>query len=106
MCDIMIASEKAKFGQPEITLGLIAGAGGSQRLTKAVGKSLSMEMNLTGRMLTAQEALQFGLVSAVVPHDDLLPTAMKMAEKIASMSLPVAKLAKEAVNASYEATLR
>ncbi len=105
MCDIIIAAENAKFGQPEITIGVIPAAGGTQRLTRAVGKSLAMEMVLTGRQLTAEEALQFGLVSRVVPVDDLLDEAVRMAEKIASFSRPAVMMAKEAVNRAFETTL-
>lgn len=105
MCDIIVASERAKFGQPEIKIGTIAGAGGTQRLTRAVGKSKAMEMNLTGDMINAEEALAFGLVSHVVKHDDLLPTAKKIAGKIAKLSRPIVILAKESVNAAYNTTL-
>ncbi len=105
MCDIVIAADNAKFGQPEITIGVIPAAGGTQRLTRAVGKSLAMEMVLTGRQLTAEEALQFGLVSRVVPVDDLLDEAVRMAEKIASFSRPAVMMAKEAVNRAFETTL-
>ena len=107
MCDIMIASESAKFGQPEVTLGVIPGCGGTQRLVRAVGKSKAMEMVLTGNMITAQQALQDGLVCRVVPggHDKLVEAALEMAGKIASLSRPVIAMAKETVNASYEMTL-
>lgn len=107
MCDIMIASETAKFGQPEVTLGVIPGCGGTQRLVRAVGKSKAMEMVLTGNMMTAQQALQDGLVCRVVPggHDKLVEAALEMAGKIASLSRPVIAMAKETVNASYEMTL-
>jgi len=105
MCDIIIAADNARFGQPEITIGVIPAAGGTQRLTRAVGKSLAMEMVLTGRQLTAEEALQFGLVSRVVPVDDLLDEAVRMAEKIASFSRPAVMMAKEAVNRAFETTL-
>ncbi|RMF70956.1 MAG: enoyl-CoA hydratase [Alphaproteobacteria bacterium] len=105
MCDIIIAADNAKFGQPEITIGVIPAAGGTQRLTRAVGKSLAMEMVLTGRQLTAEEALQFGLVSRVVPVDDLLDEAVRVAEKIASFSRPAVMMAKEAVNRAFETTL-
>ena len=105
MMDILYASEKAKFGQPEIKLGTIPGAGGTQRLTKAIGKSRTMELVLTGDMMDAEEAKQRGLVSKVFPHADLIPEAIKCAEKIASMSNPIVKIAKECVNVSYETTL-
>jgi len=105
MCDILIASETAKFGQPEIKLGVIPGIGGSQRLTRAVGKALAMDLVLTGRTIDAAEALRAGLVARVVPADRLLDEAMAAAATIAGMSLPVAMLAKEAVNAAFETTL-
>jgi len=105
MCDIIIASDTAKFGQPEIKLGVMPGAGGTQRLTRIVGKAKAMEMCLTGRMMGAEEAERSGLVSRVVPADQLLEEALKTAETIASMSLPVAMLVKESVNRSYELTL-
>lgn len=105
MCDFILAADNAKFGQPEISLGVIPGAGGSQRLTRFVGKSKAMEMCLTGRMMDAEEAERSGLVSRVVPLDDLRGEAMKAATKIASMSRPVAMMAKESVNRAYETTL-
>jgi enoyl-CoA hydratase len=105
MCDFIIAAENAKFGQPEITLGTIPGSGGTQRLTRFVGKSKAMEMCLTGRMMDAAEAEHAGLVSRVVPLVSLMDEAMKAAEKIAGMSRPVAMMAKECVNRSYETTL-
>ncbi len=105
MCDFIIAADTAKFGQPEITLGVIPGAGGTQRLTRFVGKSKAMDMVLTGRMMDAEEAERSGLVSRVVPADDLLEEAMKAAEKIADFSLPVVMMAKESVDRSYETTL-
>jgi enoyl-CoA hydratase/carnithine racemase len=105
MCDIIIAGEKAKFGQPEITIGTIPGCGGTQRLTRSVGKSKAMEWILTGDMFTAQQAEAAGLVSRVVPVDQLLPDALKTAEKIASFSKPIVALAKQGVNAAYETTL-
>ncbi|SHL23765.1 enoyl-CoA hydratase [Roseibium suaedae] len=105
MCDFIIAADTAKFGQPEITLGVMPGAGGTQRLTRFVGKSKAMDMCLTGRMMDAQEAERSGLVSRVVPADELLEEAMKAAEKIAGFSLPIAMMTKESVNRSYETTL-
>ena len=105
MCDFIIAADTAKFGQPEIRLGVIPGSGGTQRLTRFVGKSKAMEMCLTGRMMDAAEAERSGLVSRVVPAADLLAEAIKAAETIASMSLPAVMMAKEAVNRSFETTL-
>jgi enoyl-CoA hydratase len=105
MCDFIIAADTAKFGQPEITLGTIPGAGGTQRLTRLVGKSKAMEMVLTGRMMDATEAERSGLVSRVVPAEQLITEAIKTAEKIASMSLPSTMMAKEAVNRAYEVSL-
>jgi len=106
MCDIIIASDKAKFGQPEIKIGTIPGSGGTQRLTHAVGKSKAMEMCLTGNPISAQEALQFGLVSAVVPSDKLMEHALRVAKDIAGLSKPIVQLAKESVNAAFETTLQ
>ena len=106
MCDIMLASETAKFGQPEIKLGTIPGCGGTQRLVRAVGKSKAMELILTGDMISSQEALESGLVARVYPSDELLPKAIEMAAKIGSYSKPMVQMAKEAVNASYEMTLK
>lgn len=105
LCDILIASETAKFGQPEIKLGVIPALGGSQRLTRAVGKALAMDLVLTGRTIDAQEALRAGIAARVVAADALLDEALAAAETIAGMSLPVAMLAKEAVNQAYETTL-
>ena len=105
-CDFIIASDTAKFGQPEINLGVIAGMGGSQRLTRYVGKSKSMDMNLTGRFMDANEAERAGLVSRVVPAKKLMEEATGAAQKIAEKSLITARAAKEAVNRSYETTLR
>ena len=105
MCDIMIAAENAKFGQPEITLGVIPGCGGTQRLLRAIGKSKAMEMVLTGRMIDAAQAERDGLVCKVVPNDKLLDSALEMANKIASFSRPAVAMAKETVNASYELNL-
>jgi enoyl-CoA hydratase len=105
MCDILIAADTAKFGQPEITIGAIPGAGGTQRLTRFVGKAKAMEMCLTGRMMDAAEAERSGLASRVVPAADLMADAMKTAAKIASMSRPITMMAKESVNRAYETTL-
>ncbi|TPK67692.1 enoyl-CoA hydratase [Mesorhizobium sp. B2-4-19] len=105
MCDFIIAADTAKFGQPEITLGVIPGMGGSQRLTRFVGKSKAMDMCLTGRMMDAAEAERSGLVSRVVPAAELVEEAVKAAAKIAAFSLPSVMMAKEAVNRSYETTL-
>jgi enoyl-CoA hydratase len=104
-CDIVIAADNAKFGQPEIKLGVIPGIGGTQRLTRAIGKAKAMEMNLTGRMMDAKEAEAAGLVARVVPADKLMEEAMKVADTIANMSLPSVLAAKEAVNAAFETTL-
>ncbi len=104
-CDFIIASDTAKFGQPEINLGVIAGIGGSQRLTRAVGKAKSMDMNLTGRFMDAEEAERAGLVSRVVPAKKLQEETMAAAQKIAEKSLIAARTAKEAVNRSFETTL-
>jgi enoyl-CoA hydratase len=106
MCDFIIASDTAKFGQPEINLGVVAGMGGSQRLTRLVGKSKSMDMHLTGRMMDAAEAERSGLVSRVVPAKKLMEEAVAAAEKIAEKSMLTAMAVKEAVNRSYETTLR
>ena len=105
MCDFIIAADSAKFGQPEITLGVLPGAGGSQRLTRLVGKSKAMEMCLTGRMMDADEAERAGLVSRIVPADELLEETMKTAAKIAAMSRPAAMMVKESINRAYETTL-
>jgi len=105
MCDFIIAADNARFGQPEITIGTIPGSGGTQRLTRFVGKSKAMEMCLTGRMMDAAEAERSGLVSRVVPLADLMAEAMKAAEKIAGLSLPSVMMAKEAVNRAYETTM-
>ncbi len=105
MCDFIIASETARFGQPEITLGVIPGSGGTQRMTHFVGKSKAMDLCLTGRHMDAAEAERCGLVSRVVPAGELLDEAMKAAAKIASFSLPAVMTAKEAVNRAFETTL-
>ena len=105
MCDIIIASESAKFGQPEIKIGTIPGAGGTQRLTKAVGKSKAMELVLTGRLLSAEEAHFYGLVSKVVPVEMVLQESLTLAREIAALSPIAVQLAKEAVNRSFETQL-
>uniref|UniRef100_UPI003D739ABC enoyl-CoA hydratase n=1 Tax=Streptomyces qinglanensis TaxID=943816 RepID=UPI003D739ABC len=105
LCDILLAADTAVFGQPEIKLGVIPGIGGSQRLTRAVGKAKAMEMCLTGRTMDAAEAERAGLVSRVVPAADLLGEARTVAETVAGMSLPVAMMAKEAVDRAFETTL-
>jgi enoyl-CoA hydratase len=105
MCDFIIAADTAKFGQPEITLGVIPGMGGSQRLTRYIGKAKAMDLCLTGRMMDAAEAERCGLVSRVVPTGELVGEAMKAAAKIATFSLPAVMMAKEAVNRSFETTL-
>jgi len=102
MCDIIIAADTARFGQPEIALGTLPGAGGTQRLTRAIGKAKAMEMVLTGRMMDAAEAERSGLVARVVPAAELIGEAMKLAEKIAGLSRPAVMLAKEAVNRAFE----
>jgi enoyl-CoA hydratase len=105
MCDVVIAADTAKFGQPEIKLGVIPGIGGTQRLTRAVGKAKAMDLCLTGRMMDAAEAERSGLVARVVPAASLMDEAMKVAETIASMSLPTLMIAKESVNRAFETTL-
>lgn len=105
MCDFILASETATFGQPEITIGTIPGAGGTQRLTRAVGKSKAMEMILTGRPMDAAEAERAGLVSRIVPPDRLLEEAVKVAGRMAELSLPAVMKAKAAVNRAFETTL-
>ena len=105
MCDTIFAAETAKFGQPEIKLGVIPGSGGTQRLTRFVGKAVAMDMILTGRMIDAAEALRIGLVARVYPADQLLDEAVKAAEQIAGYSLIATMAAKEAVNRAYETTM-
>ena len=105
MCDLILAADNARFGQPEINLGTIPGAGGTQRLARAVGKSKAMEMVLTGRMMDAAEAERAGLVARVVPLADLVDEAVRLGETIASKSRPIVAMAKDAVNAAYETTL-
>ncbi len=105
MCDIVIAADTARFGQPEITLGLMPGAGGSQRLARAVGKAKTMDMVLTGRMIDAAEAERIGIVSRVVPAGELMEAARAVAARIASLSRPSVLLAKEAVNRAFETGL-
>ena len=104
-CDMIVASETARFGQPEINLGVIPGAGGTQRLTRAVGKAITMEMVLNNRTLTAQEALDYGLVNRVVPVDRYLEEAMGLAQEIAGRAPLAIQLGKEAVNQAFETTL-
>lgn len=106
MCDFIIAADTAKFGQPEINLGTVAGIGGTQRLTRFVGKSKAMDMHLTGRFMDAEEAERSGLVSRVVPAKKLMEEAMAAATKVAEKSTLTAKVVKESVNRSYETTLR
>jgi enoyl-CoA hydratase len=105
LCDVIIAADNARFGQPEIKLGIIPGIGGTQRLTRAVGKAKAMDLILTGRMMDAAEAERSGLVARVVPLGGLMQEAMKAAETIAAMSLPSVMIAKEAVNRAFETTL-
>jgi len=105
MCDFIIASETAKFGQPEINLAVMPGIGGTQRLTHAIGKAKAMDMCLTGRMMDADEAERAGLVSRVVPQDELMPTALDAASKIAAQSQPIAMMTKETLNAAFEMPL-
>ncbi len=105
MCDFILAAETAKFGQPEITIGAIPGAGGTQRLTRFIGKSKAMEMVLTGRMMDAEEAERCGLVSRIIPSESLIAEAIETAKKIASHSRPSVLMAKESVNRAYETTL-
>lgn len=105
MCDFIIAADNAKFGQPEINLGVMPGIGGTQRLVRAVGKSKAMDLCLTGRMMDAEEAERSGLVSRTVPLDELMETTMDAAKKIASQSQPIAMMTKETINTSFEMTL-
>ncbi|WP_160123655.1 enoyl-CoA hydratase [Rhodovarius lipocyclicus] len=105
MCDFILAAENAKFGQPEINLGVIPGAGGTQRLTRAVGKAKAMELVLTGRFMDAAEAERAGLVSRIVPLDKLMEEALKVGQKLATLSRPATAMAKEAVNRAFETTL-
>jgi enoyl-CoA hydratase len=105
MCDLLIAADNAKFGQPEIKLGVIPGIGGTQRLTRAIGKAKTMDLCLTGRMMDVQEAERAGLVSRIVPLADLMSETLKAAETIAGMSLPTLMVAKESVNRSFESSL-
>jgi enoyl-CoA hydratase len=105
LCDVLLAADTARFGQPEIKLGVIPGIGGSQRLTRAIGKAKAMELCLTGRMMDAEEAERAGLVSRIVPADQLLTEALATAETIAAMSTPAAIMMKESVNRAFETTL-
>ena len=104
-CDMIVASETAKFGQPEITIGVIPGAGGTQRLTRAVGKAIAMEMVLNNRTLSAQEALQFGLVNRLVPPERCLDEALALAAEVAGRAPMAVRMGKEAINAAFETTL-
>jgi len=106
MCDFIIAADTAKFGQPEITLGVIPGVGGTQRLTRLIGKSKAMDMCLTGRMMEAEEAERSGLVSRIVPANELIDTALEVAAKIAEFSQPSTLITKESVNRAYEISLK
>jgi enoyl-CoA hydratase len=106
MCDFIIAADTAKFGQPEIKLGVIPGAGGTQRVPRAVGKAKAMDMVLTARMMSADEAERAGLVSRVVPAEKLLDETKEAATIISSMSLPAVMMAKECVNRAWESSLR
>ncbi|HXQ98941.1 MAG TPA: enoyl-CoA hydratase [Pseudomonas sp.] len=105
MCDFILAAENARFGQPEIKLGVLPGMGGTQRLTRAVGKAKAMEMCLTGRMIDAVEAERAGLVARIVPQEQLLDEALKVAQSIAAKSLPIAMMVKESVNRAFEVSL-
>ena len=105
MCDIVIAAENARFGQPEVNLGVMPGAGGTQRLPRAVGKAKAMDLCLTARMMDAQEAERAGLVSRIVPLEKLMEEALAVAEKLAGYSLPVVMMIKESINRAYESTL-
>jgi len=105
MCDFIIAADNAKFGQPEINLGVMPGIGGTQRLIRAIGKSKAMDMCLTGRMMDAQEAMASNLVSRIVPLDELMETVKEAASKIAAQSQPIAMMTKETINASFEMSL-
>jgi enoyl-CoA hydratase len=105
MCDMIIASETAKFGQPEIKIGVMPGIGGSQRLIRAIGKAKAMEMCLTGRMMDAKEGERSGLVAKVVPAADLLKEAMAIADVIGTMSLPIVMMTKESINRAHEVPL-
>ncbi|MBV4473516.1 enoyl-CoA hydratase [Pseudomonas sp. B2M1-30] len=105
MCDFILAGDNAKFGQPEINLGVLPGMGGTQRLTRAVGKAKAMEMCLSGRLIGAEEAERCGIVARIVPSDELLDEALKVAAVIASKSLPIAMMVKESVNRAFEVNL-
>jgi len=105
MCDFILAGDNAKFGQPEINLGVLPGMGGTQRLTRAVGKAKAMEMCLSGRMIDAVEAERCGIVARIVPSDELLDEALKVAAVVASKSLPIAMMVKESVNRAFEVNL-
>ncbi len=106
MCDIIVAADTAKFGLPEVTIGIIPAAGGTQRLTRALGKAKAMDMILTGRVMEAEEAERAGLVSRVVPADDLIDETMKIAKRIAEMSRPIVEIAKESINGAFGTSLK
>ncbi len=105
MCEMIICADHAQFGQPEIKLGVMPGAGGTQRLTRQIGKSKAMDMILTGRMMDAEEAERSGLASRIFPLDDLVTETLKIAQSIAELSRPSVMLSKEAINRAYETTL-
>jgi len=105
MCDMILAAETAKFGQPEVKLGILPGAGGTQRLVRAIGKAKAMEMCLTGRLMDAEEAERAGLVARIVPADQLVDEAVRTAKVIASMSLPITMQIKDCINSAFESTL-
>ena len=105
MCDFILAADNAKFGQPEINLGVLPGMGGTQRLTRAVGKAKAMELCLSGRMMGAEEAERAGVVARIVPKEQLLEEALKVAAQIASKSVPVAMMVKESINRAFEVSL-
>jgi enoyl-CoA hydratase len=105
MCDFILCADTARFGQPEVKVGVMPGAGGTQRLSRSIGKSKAMEMCLTGRMMLADEAERCGLVSRIIPADDLIDEAIRVATQIAELSRPMIMMTKEALNRSYEVPL-